>query len=471
MKENTYVKIAFISGYLLLLGACHSDSKSSISESSSDNEWIEEEMRDLYYWYNEIPEKSKLNYALSPEDFFTSLLSQKDGKNDNNSEHYFYSYLEKITDSRSYMGKKPSLGFEFQLWNITDQNIFAISVLYTLPNSPASRAGLKRGDWIIEIDNEAVNQSNVNKLIDRYSVKLGLSESTEKPINKYITLEPEMIVDNPVFLDTVFDMTAYNRKVGYLVYNHFTSGPGGENDETFNNILRKTFSRFKTENITDFILDLRYNLGGIVTSSQLLSTMLAPASALDKVFCHLVYNDKNTSLNSTLNLDTRYMKQGANGENLNLNRLFIITSNKTASASEALINGLSPYMNDGIILIGQKTDGKNVGSITITNPSHNYELHPIVCQLYNKNNESNYVNGFEPVVKIREDGMDMEELGSLNEFLLNITMQYVLFGGPASHNNSKSVLNTKNILIYNSLDRNKLTGTIIPQNSDNLNDE
>src|SRR5690606_40452141 len=86
-----------------------------------------------------------------------------------------------------------------------------------------------------------------------------------------------------------------------------------------------------------------------------------------------------------------------------LSRLFILTSDNTASASEMIINGLKPYLNE-VVLIGDTTYGKNVGSFTIydspnfgpnnINPNHNVAIQPITLLIFNKNDESDYVAGF-----------------------------------------------------------------------------
>lgn len=472
MNTKVYVSILFIIGFVMLFPACASDDD-PVPTDGTVNEWVETKMRSMYYWYDEIPDKSKLDFNKETMSFFTSLLSEKDGKSAEDGHHY-YSYIEKVNaTSRSYYGDRPSLGFEFQLWFIRSTGKYAVNILYTLPDSPASRNGLKRNDWILTIDNSAVTPTNVSKLVNGVPVSLGISDDAENQVLRTVSLNPAMVIDNPVYLDTIYNTSNFANpdiprdiKVGYLVYNHFTSGPDGEKDETFNNSLRKAFAKFKAGNVDDFILDLRYNMGGIVTSAQLLATMLAPASVLDQEFCHLKYNDKQTALDRTLNLDTKYMKQGAGGDNLDLGRLFIITSNRTASASEAVINGLKPYMGDNIILVGEQTEGKNVGSITITDSRYNYKLHPIVCQLYNKNNESDYIDGFSPVERERregDNGKEMHELGNIDDYLLFITMQYVLFGQVLSETNLRAGSGSDRIPLYCSLDSKQVNGVIIPQ--------
>ena len=117
---------------------------------------------------------------------------------------------------------------------------------------------------------------------------------------------------------------------------------------------------------------------------------------------------------------------------LNLNRVFIITTSESASASELLINGLSPYIN--VIQIGEKTVGKNVGSITVydyiddeqtKNPDHTYAMQPIVLKIANNDGFADYTNGLLPDYFIEEDIQNMGILGTKNEPLLSEVLEII----------------------------------------------
>ena len=86
--------------------------------------------------------------------------------------------------------------------------------------------------------------------------------------------------------------------------------------------------------------------------------------------------------------------------NLNLNKIYILTGSQTASASEAVINGLIPYMGaENVILIGTKTEGKNVAMSSFKNETHGLTLWPVIAYVSNANNEGEYSEGFEPTYK------------------------------------------------------------------------
>ena len=216
IKVSGYCRLFLLLGFLLSFSACKDDDK--VVNDITTNRWIENTMRSYYYWYGDIPETNKLNFETSPEVFFQSLLSEKDGKDNNqvSGGHYYYSTIKKKSAStRAYLGEGPSLGFEFQNWFFTSNNRYAVSVLYVLPGSPADLAGLRRGDWIHSIDGVAVNNSNIYDLLGSKTVTVGVSDSYRKLFStRSVELVPATVKDNPVFLTKVYnDLSTGGKKV------------------------------------------------------------------------------------------------------------------------------------------------------------------------------------------------------------------------------------------------------------------
>lgn len=111
--------------------------------------------------------------------------------------------------------------------------------------------------------------------------------------------------------------------------------------------------------------------------------------------------------------------------------LYILTSQYTASASEAIINGLKPYMGDeNVILIGEQTEGKNVAMQSFKDKRFNFILWPVVAYVYNANNEGNYSNGFKPQYELSERNYlgEWYPLGDEREFLLKNTLSLITTG-------------------------------------------
>lgn len=385
------------------------------------NKWIEGTMRDNYLWYQDMPEQGSLDFNANPEKFFAGLLSDKDGKDLSGSHHYF-SYLEKAAVTKAISNDNDSYGFDFATSNLKNgSNTYKTAVvIYVLKNSPAEEAGLKRGDWILGVNGQEGTITNYNQLRNGGSVTFQLARQDGQtdmliPTHKATIAASRSVQDNPFIKDSIY--TYGSKRIGYLMYNHFVSGPDGFKDTAYDEYMRQLFARFKSQGVNEFVLDLRYNGGGQTTCAQLLASLLAPQSILGKTFCQYTYNDKNEKNNSSSPfLNTQQVLAG----NLDLKRLFVLTGQTTASASELVINSLIPYPEVNTRLIGQQTLGKTVGmNVYDESDTYGWILSPVSFRIYNANHEANYANGFAPNVAINEFAQPLLDLGEVNEPLLS----------------------------------------------------
>jgi C-terminal processing protease CtpA/Prc len=225
-----------------------------------------------------------------------------------------------------------------------------------------------------------------------------------------------------------------DKKIGYLVYNGFFSG--------FDSQLNQAFSTFLAEGITHLIVDLRYNSGGSVNTATYLASMIT-GQFNGQVFAKQEWNQKVEDFfdqNDPEQLINRFTTSLANGtpiNSLNLNKVYMITSKSSASASELLINGLTPYIN--VVQVGDVTTGKNVGSITLydsptygsqdKNPNHKYAMQPIVLKIINKNGFGEYQDGLQPSTLLKENYGNLGILGDVNEPLLSTTIGIITANG------------------------------------------
>ncbi len=429
MRKPSFVYIYLLSFVVLFLSSCSRDDAERESTYPTDtvNEWIDQTMRYWYYWRSEIPSKSNLNFKADPELFFRQLLSNKDGKDlQDGTGHYYYSSINKKSSSTRSSAAKVGLGIHFQTWLMSKSpEKYAVNVLYVLPGSPAEEAGIKRGNWIFKIDNIPVNSTNFYDLMGQETLKLTFGDTyraTEAEMST-ATLTPRIVEDRPLhFAQIIQGEESGNKIVGYVVFNSFTSGPSGESDVSYNEELKTQFAQFKALGVEEFVLDLRYNGGGLLTVAKLLSELLAPASTVGKNLCEVRYNtpdDKNL-----------VYKIEAQPANLDLKRLFVLTSSQTASASEVIINCLRPYYD--VVLIGERTEGKNVGSITLSSDKYDYEIHPIVCTIYNGLGQSNYSQGFSPDWTLQGDARslngDLPFGDTKNDIPLRVALQWMTTG-------------------------------------------
>jgi len=139
----------------------------------------------------------------------------------------------------------------------------------------------------------------------------------------------------------------------------------------------------------------------------------------------LTFNDKANPQVVRYPFDQQYADA-----NLDLNKVYILTGNQTASASEAVINGLIPYLGvENVVLIGTKTEGKNVAMSSFKNEAHGLTLWPVIAFVSNANNEGEYSEGFKPHYELNENSLiNWYPLGNPEEYLLKNTLSLITTG-------------------------------------------
>jgi len=407
-----------------------------IKDTSIVNRFIFNGLKDYYLWKDQIPNlvaakygnKDSLNILLNgyndPQKFFTGLLYQY-----NTVDKWSFLVNDSAKISNWIQGISETMGYDFMLQRIgTAGDIFGF-VRYVYKNSPAEKAGIKRGDLFMKVNDTQLTVTNYQSLLfATKTYKLSLASITSNTIKlngNSVTMTAVTMQENPILLDTTFMVDNY--KVGYLVYNGFNAD--------FDLQLNDVFKKFKDASIDKLILDLRYNGGGSVQTAKYLASMIY-GTATTSVFFKSAYNkglqdyivsvDGPSSLSENFTdkiLATPTTAQTAINSR-NLTSLYVITSDNTASASELLINGLLPYMQ--VFSVGINTAGKYVASWTIkdwdangvVNPKNPYAMQPIVVKIANSNGVSDYVSGLAPSFSMEEDIANLMPLGDPNETLL-----------------------------------------------------
>jgi len=374
----------------------------------SVNNFIWDNMDVLYLWKDFMPTNLDPNDQPDPINYFKSLLYSKEDK---------WSF---ITDDyeglvNSLQGINKTFGHEFALWNDTTKNEVYGIVEYVIKDSPANTNGIKRGDIFNRINGVQLDTINYRSLLfgsDSYTVGFAdLVEDEIIPNDKEIELMAVVMQEYPVFLDTVLNVEG--KKIGYLVYNQFIS--------SLNSDLDDVFTMFKSEGISDLVVDLRYNPGGSVGTATLMASLIAPSnvSSQKEIFTKFIWNDivdqywRDTEGENSSNLVIPFINTP---NNVNMSKVYFLVSGNSASSSELVINGLKPYMD--VILIGINTHGKYTASVTLheQETSFNWAIQPIVLKTANAEDETDYKDGFSPDYFMRDDYFS--PLGSLEENML-----------------------------------------------------
>ena len=186
--------------------------------------------------------------------------------------------------------------------------------------------------------------------------------------------------------------------------------------------LNTVFSEFTANNVEHLVLDVRYNPGGKITTTAILGSMIT-GQFNGQTFSKLQYN---SNFEDQLYPFVNEIENGSSINSLNLNKVYIIATGSSASASEAIINSLKEYIT--VEHIGTTTEGKTQASLTIydspdlgrqeANPNHTYALQPLIANSVNKNNGIVPSTGLVPTIELEEDITNLGVLGDENEPLL-----------------------------------------------------
>ncbi|MEM9857165.1 MAG: S41 family peptidase [Bacteroidota bacterium] len=384
------------------------------------NQWIFTEMDLWYFWREEMPRD--INQTLAPEAYFDNLLFPGDRFS------IIVSDFQNLINSLD--GVTLEAGYEVSFFRETGTNNVIGAVTYVKDPSPAKDAGIRRGDLIEAVNGRSMDVDNFGSVFSEtfqnHSITyLRFNESSEVFEEQSSEFVVEQVIENPNFLDSIY--TSQNgKKVGYYVYNFFRRGVNGRSE--YSEEMDDIFASFQSAGVEELILDLRYNGGGSVDAAADLASLIAPGVSSED---NLYTNRWNPIVEEAITNDERFgpdffigkfLDKPFNiGAQLTADRVYILTGNGTASASELIINGLTPFMD--VIIVGDTTVGKNVGSIPLEdaeNENNNYGLLPITFQIENSLGQSDYANGFIPGPQylVNELQIPLKPLGDVEEPLL-----------------------------------------------------
>lgn len=310
--------------------------------------------------------------------------------------------------SRLKMDTNDGYGIYVQLGTEDEKTAYPI-IYFVEGGSPAQKAGFKRSDFITAVNGDSdysiavtctatgctINDASardkmMNKLnaaLDAGTLKLQVKHQDGTTTIKDLTYANGYTID-PIYKDSVYTYNGTN--VGYLALSSFEEI---ENNNVNQQKVDAAFDKFQAQQIKSLIIDLRYNGGGYVDASAYVADKIGGAITKGKLMLKYEVNDyiKATPSINKMFQDTKFEGKS----NLNLNKVYFLVSDRTASAAEMLINVLKPYLQVQIIASGTRTYGKPVGFFEQV-VQNKVSFWPVSFLLKNSADFSDYWDGFVP---------------------------------------------------------------------------
>ena len=341
------------------------------------NLFVRDVLSDIYLWYDQLPNVSPTRYP-SPEAYLDAVRYRPLDER--------FSYITSREANQAFYGESQYVGFGMSTTIVGDE----MRILQVFPDSPAADAGLARSHRITSIGGvpvaDLIARGTIGSAFGPSPAVIGFPVSlrfVDRAGEEHLASMATRIVTIPtVSLTRVHEVRG--RRVGYIFFRNFVQPSTAALDEAFNEL---TAAR-----MDDLVLDLRYNGGGLVSVAQHLASLIGGVRTNGQVLAEYFHNDKNAHRNEILRFEE---KPNA----ARLDRLIVITTPSSASASELVINALRPFIP--VVVIGDRTYGKPVGQYQVD--FCDKTLAPVSFSLRNANGEGDFFDGFPPDCPAADD--------------------------------------------------------------------
>lgn len=382
----------------LVLVAAPVRAQSATCSALGQSTFVRDTLQELYLWYRELPDADPARFD-SPEAYLDAVRVRPLDTS--------FSYIASRAASDAFYSESQFIGLGLSTAVVKGE----LRVLQVFDDSPAAESGLDRGSRI-----DAIGHRNVGDLIaaGQLDGAFGPSEVGLQVPLSFVTragqLREAAPVKRAVTIPTVSLTRTYDvdgRRVGYLFFRNFVRPSIAALDEAF--------AALESAGIDELVLDLRYNGGGLVDVAVHLASLIGGPSLRDHVFAESRHNDRNRRLNGTLRFGSARVA-------LRLERLVVIATRASASASELVINGLTPFLP--VVVVGDRTFGKPVGQYVL--PFCDKVLAPVSFAMVNARGQGDYFDGLQPHCAAGDDiGHD---LGAPEEASLAAAFRYIATG-------------------------------------------
>jgi C-terminal processing protease CtpA/Prc len=310
----------------------------------------------------------------------------------------FFTYLTSIAEENAFINSGSTAGFGVRLALNSGQRRLFIAEAYE--GAPALAAGIDRGTEILAIGTSASNLRTIDAIITAEGnggVNNALGPSTVGT-TRVLRISNAQGVKDVTVSKADFSLPPVSERYGARILDDGGKRVGYVNLRTFGTqtadpALRSAFASFKAAGITEVIVDMRYNGGGLVSIANLLGDLLGGNRQTSDIFSITAFRPEKSSNNST-----RFFSPKA--ESIAPTKIAFIGTGSSASASELVINSMVPYFKSNVALIGTNTFGKPVGQIALDRAACDDRLRVIAFATQNAAKQGDYFGGLATTMEV-----------------------------------------------------------------------
>ena len=330
---------------------------------TGQKQYVLDAMRDVYLWYDLLPASVDIDDYATPEELLAYLITFQPLDD--------FSFINTAAADSAFFGAGQFEGFGFSSRYVVAGDLRLTRVF---SDSPANLAGFERGQRIVALDGRTIAEIDANEgvgvVFDQSPLEFTMRRLEDTEFT--VTVTQDLVTINPLPQWRVIDTG--NGMVGYVELASFIS--------TADPVFDTVFGDFRAAGVTDVIIDLRYNGGGLVSTTELLGDYFGGDVADGLIFSKTLFNDNNDNFNRTEFFERL-------GNSMSLSRLVVVATRSTASASELVTNSMEPHVE--VTIVGDSTFGKPVGQLGL--PFCDKILRPTSFQTINANDEGDYFDG------------------------------------------------------------------------------
>ncbi|WP_404711150.1 S41 family peptidase [Sphingomonas sp. MMS24-J13] len=352
--------------------------------------WALAQLQEWYLFPDTLPSNPNPSAYTTVEDYIDSLTATARAQGHDR----YFTYLTSISGEDAYYNSGSSAGFGFRI--ATDAAARTAVVTELFEGAPALAAGIDRGTQIIAIGTSTSDLRQVSDIIassGTAGVTDALGPSTAGT-TRLLRVSDSAGTRNVSVTKSDYSLTPVSSRYGAKIISDGGIKVGYVNLRTFistaDPALRSAFLQFQAAGVTQVIVDLRYNGGGLISIAETFARLLGGNRATTDVIEKLTYRPEKSSNNTTAYF-------AAQPESISAMKIAFIGTGGTASASELVANAFVPFLHANAGLIGTNTYGKPVGQIAIDRSACDDRFRIIAFAVQNAAGSANYYTGLASV--------------------------------------------------------------------------